>query len=147
MFVRRCAQKFYTKNLGKVKKILNIQEYLKKFQYVSALLDVCFHMNRLKIKYLSTEKTSKNPRNSAYIWRIWYTRFSNGVFSALLHQTLIRFSSDVRKVLFSINFLSVNYNEFRGAIFSYILGVFPGIPGSGPLYWHQFDTSSIKTRS
>ena len=28
-------------------------------------------MNRSEIKYLSTEKTSKNPRNSAYIWAIF----------------------------------------------------------------------------
>ena len=27
-------------------------------------------MNRSKIKYLSTEKTSKNPRNSTYVWSI-----------------------------------------------------------------------------
>ena len=31
---------------------------------------MCFHINRSKIKYLSTEKTSKNPRNSAYTYRI-----------------------------------------------------------------------------
>ena len=27
-------------------------------------------MNRLKIKYLSTGKTSKNPRNSTYSWLV-----------------------------------------------------------------------------
>ena len=48
---------FFMKNLEKVEKIT-----------FSALLGVCFHMNRLRIKYLSTEKTSKNPRNSAFAW-------------------------------------------------------------------------------
>ena len=60
------VQKFYMKNLEKVEKIMNILEFSKKFQHFSAFLGVCFHMNRLKIKYLSTEKTSKNPRNSTY---------------------------------------------------------------------------------
>ena len=60
-------ESFYTKNLEKVEKIMNILEFSKKFQHFSAFLGVCFHMNRLKIKYLSTEKTSKNPRNSANI--------------------------------------------------------------------------------
>ena len=59
------VQKFYMKNLEKVEKIMNIQEYPTKFLHFSALLNVCFLMNRSKLKYLSTEKTSKNPRNSA----------------------------------------------------------------------------------
>ena len=57
---------FYTKNLEKVGKIMNIQEYSEKFGHFSSLLNVCFHENRSAIKYLSTEKTSKNSRNSAY---------------------------------------------------------------------------------
>ena len=56
------------KNLEKVEKILNILEFSKKFHHFSTFFSVCFHMNWLKIKYLSTEKTSKNPRNSAYPW-------------------------------------------------------------------------------
>ena len=62
--VAHCTKKFYTKNLEKVEKIMNIQEKSKKIQHFFTLLDVCFDMNRPKIKYLSTEKTSKNPRNS-----------------------------------------------------------------------------------
>ena len=62
----RCTKKFYTKNLEKVEKIMNIPEYSKNFQHFPALLDVFFHMKRSKIRYLSREKTSKNPRNSAY---------------------------------------------------------------------------------
>ena len=64
--VAHCTKKFSMKNLEKVEKIMNILEFSKKFQHFSAFLGVCFHMNRLKIKYLGTEKTSKNPRNSAY---------------------------------------------------------------------------------
>ena len=56
---------FPMKNLEKVEKIMNIPEYSKKFQHFPALLDVFFHMKRSKIRYLSTEKTSKNRRNSA----------------------------------------------------------------------------------
>ena len=56
---------FYTKNLEKVEKIMNIQGYSGKFQHVSSILNVCFHVNRSEVKYLSTEKTLKNPRNSA----------------------------------------------------------------------------------
>ena len=59
------VQKFYMKNLEKVEKIMNIQEYPTEFQHFSALPNVCFHMDRSKLKYLSREKTSKNPRNSA----------------------------------------------------------------------------------
>ena len=47
---------------------MNIQEYSGKFQHFSSLLKVCFHVNRSAIKYLSTEKTSKNSRNSAYLY-------------------------------------------------------------------------------
>ena len=47
---------------------MNIQEISKKFNYFSALLNVCFHMEKSKIQYLSPEKTSENPRNSAYLW-------------------------------------------------------------------------------
>ena len=61
-----CTKNFYTKNLEKVEKIKNIPEYSKKFQHFPTLLDVFFHMKRSKIRYLSTEKTSNNPRNSAY---------------------------------------------------------------------------------
>ena len=59
---------FYTKNLEKVEKIMNIQEYSGKFQHVSSIRNVCFHVNRSEVKYLSTEKTLKNPRNSAYVY-------------------------------------------------------------------------------
>jgi len=59
------VQKFYMKNLEKVEKIMNIQEYPTKFQHFSALLNASFHMEMSKLKYLSSEKTSKNPRNSA----------------------------------------------------------------------------------
>jgi len=61
-------ESFYTKNLEKVEKIMNIQEYSEKFLHFSSLLKVCFHVNRSSIKYLSIEKTSKNSRNSAYRW-------------------------------------------------------------------------------
>ena len=37
---------FYIKNLEKVEKNMNIQEYLKKFQHCSSFLDMCFHVNR-----------------------------------------------------------------------------------------------------
>ena len=63
--VAHCTKKFYTKNLEKVEKIMNIQEYSKKIQHFSSHLDVRFHLNRSIIKYLSAGKTSKNPRNSA----------------------------------------------------------------------------------
>ena len=59
------VKKFYMKNLEKVEKIMNIQEYSKKIQKFSSLPDVCLHVTRSKVKYLSTEKTSKNLRNSA----------------------------------------------------------------------------------
>ena len=65
------VQKLYIKNLDKVEKILNIQEYPKKFKHFSGLLDVCFHINRSKIKYLSTEKTWKNPRNFTDLKKIY----------------------------------------------------------------------------
>ena len=58
-------KKFYTKNLEKVEKIMNIQEYSEKFLHISALLDLYYHLKRPKVMYLSTGKTSKNPRNSA----------------------------------------------------------------------------------
>ena len=64
IFPPSVQKSFSMKNLEKVEKIMNILEFSKKFQHFSAFLGVCFHMNRLKIKYLSTEKTSKNPRNS-----------------------------------------------------------------------------------
>ena len=63
--VAHCAKNFRTKNLKKVKKIMSIQEYLKKFQHFLAQLDVFFQINKSKKLYLNTEKTSKNPRNSA----------------------------------------------------------------------------------
>ena len=63
--VAHCTKKFCTKNLEKVEKIMNIQEYSKKIQKFSSLPDVCLHVTRSKVKYLSTEKTSKNLRNSA----------------------------------------------------------------------------------
>ena len=65
--VAHCTKKFYTKNLEKVGKIMNIQENSKKFKHFSVFLSVCLHMKRSKIKHLTTEKTSKNPRNSAYL--------------------------------------------------------------------------------
>ena len=40
------VQKFYIKNLEKVEKIMNIQEYSEKFQHFSAHLNVCFHIHR-----------------------------------------------------------------------------------------------------
>ena len=40
-------ERFYTKNLEKVEKIMNILEFSKKIQHFSALLAVCFHMERL----------------------------------------------------------------------------------------------------
>ena len=69
-------ESFYTKNLEKVEKIMNIQEYSEKFQHFSSLLNVCFHVNGSAIKYLSTEKTSKNSRNSAYKWFIYLEMLS-----------------------------------------------------------------------
>lgn len=59
------VQKFYLKNHEKVEKSINIQEYPKKLKYFSALLILFFQMNRSRIKYVSTKKTSKNPRNSS----------------------------------------------------------------------------------
>ena len=71
--VAHCTKKFLMKNLEKVEKIMIIHEFSKKFQLFSALLGVCFHMNRLKIEYIGTEKTSKNPRNSAYAYLCKYS--------------------------------------------------------------------------
>ena len=68
------VQKLYMKNLEKVEKIMNIQEYPTKFEHFSTLLNVCFHMDRSKLKYLNREKTSKNPRISAYLYNILYKR-------------------------------------------------------------------------
>ena len=45
---------------------MNIREYSKKIQHFLAQLDVFFQMNKSKKINLNTEKTSKNPRNSAY---------------------------------------------------------------------------------
>ena len=39
-------------------------------QYFSALLDMFFHVNRSKIRCLSSEKTSKKSRNSHYSYNI-----------------------------------------------------------------------------
>ena len=61
---------FYTKNPEKSRKNMNIQEYLEKFQHFSTLLNVCFHVNKSDVKYLSTEKKLKNPRNSAYLYAL-----------------------------------------------------------------------------
>ena len=65
----RWTKNFWTKNLEKVEKIMNIREYSKKFQHFLAQLDVFFQMNKSKKIYLNIEKTSKNPRNSAYLSR------------------------------------------------------------------------------
>ena len=64
--VAHCTKKFCLKNHEKVEKIMNIQEYSEKILHLSALLNVLFHMNWSNIRYLTTGKTSKNPRNSAY---------------------------------------------------------------------------------
>ena len=55
VFVRHCVEKFYTKNLEKVGKIMNYPEYL-----VSSQLNVCFHYKRSEVKYLDKEKNLKN---------------------------------------------------------------------------------------
>ena len=47
---------------------MNIQEYTKRIQKFSSLADECLHVTRPKVKYLNTEKTSKNPRNSANLF-------------------------------------------------------------------------------
>ena len=56
---------FYAKILEKVEKIMNIQEYSGKFPLLSSILNVCFHVKRSEVEYLSREKILKNPRNSA----------------------------------------------------------------------------------
>ena len=61
----RWTKNFLTKNIEKVEKIMNIQEYSKKIQHFFALLDAFFHMNKSKIYYLNTVKTLENSRNSA----------------------------------------------------------------------------------
>ena len=63
--VAHCTKKFCTKNLEKVAKIHENSSNFKKIQHFSGHLDVFFHMNRSKTRYVLTEKTSKNPRNSA----------------------------------------------------------------------------------
>ena len=45
----RWTKNFLTKNIKKVEKIMNIQEYSKKIQHFFALLDAFFHMNKSKI--------------------------------------------------------------------------------------------------
>ena len=50
-----------------------IQEYPKKIQHLSALLDICSYINRQNIKYLSTEKLRKSSKLSLFIN---YTCFS-----------------------------------------------------------------------
>ena len=61
-------ESFCTRNLEKVVKIMNIQDYLEKFPHFSSLLNVCFHVNRSTIKCQSTEKNLENSRNSAKIY-------------------------------------------------------------------------------
>ena len=58
--------KSFMKNLEKVGKIRNIQQYSEKISHFSLTLNMFFHVNRSEVKYLSTEKTLKNPRNLAY---------------------------------------------------------------------------------
>ena len=53
------VQKLYIKKPRKSRKNLEYSRISEKFQHFSGLLDVCFHINRSKIKYLSTVKTSK----------------------------------------------------------------------------------------
>ena len=55
---------------------MNIQEYSEKFLHISALLDLYFHLKRPKVMYLSTGKTSKNPRNSAYAYDMHDIKFN-----------------------------------------------------------------------
>ena len=47
---------FYTKNLEKLEKIMNIQEYSGKFQHVSSILNVRFHFNRSEVNILAQKK-------------------------------------------------------------------------------------------
>ena len=49
---------------------MSIQDYSKKIQHFLAQLNVFYRINKSKEMYLNTEKTSKNPRNSAYLYRI-----------------------------------------------------------------------------
>ena len=51
---------------------MNIPEYSGKIQHFSSQLNVCFHVKRSEVKYLDTEKTLKNPRNSAYVYDIQF---------------------------------------------------------------------------
>ena len=50
----------------------SISNSFRKKQHFSALLGLSFYINRPKIRYLSTENSSKIPRNSTNIWPIWY---------------------------------------------------------------------------
>ena len=47
---------FYTKKLEKIEKSWIFKNIQKNFSIFSSLLNVCFHVNRSAIKYLSTEK-------------------------------------------------------------------------------------------
>ena len=72
MVVSRCLgcvgfKIFVQKTTKKSEKIMKIQEYSKKNQHFCTLLNMFFHMTRSNIRCLSTEKTLKNPRNSAYL--------------------------------------------------------------------------------
>ena len=60
----RCIKKVCTKNLENVQKNHEYPRIFEKISAFFAILDVCFYIKRSKMKYLSTEKTSKNLRNS-----------------------------------------------------------------------------------
>ena len=70
MTVAHCTKNFWTKNVENVVKIHEYSRIFEKFQHFFALLDEYFQMNQSKIWYLNTVKTSKNPRNSAYLYRL-----------------------------------------------------------------------------
>ena len=61
------VQNFCTKNHEKVWKNHENSRIFEKNQHFSTLLNMFFHMTRSNIRCLSTEKTLKNPRNSAYL--------------------------------------------------------------------------------
>ena len=64
-------------------------------------------MNRSKIRYLSTEKIPKNPRNSAYICQF-----------KTLNMAAVSFLSHKSKVVFDLANLRIELNPLDGDDFS-----------------------------
>jgi len=82
------VQKSFVRKTSKKSKNHEYSEiYKQKFQHFPALSNVFFHMKRSQLRYLSTGKTSKNSRNSTYIWSIWYSQYYMGWSHNLWHIT------------------------------------------------------------